>query len=86
MIIKLKKILIFLKRKILNENILIDENSIKKPIASRSKYLKLFEDASCEVDENVKEFEKKIGYEIDKIWLDELALHTQICVKKSKIN
>ena len=59
MIIKLKKILIYLKRKILNEHVLIDENSIKKPIASKSKYLKLFEEASSVVDQNVKEYEKK---------------------------
>ena len=58
MIIKLKKILIYLKRKIFNEHVLIDENSIKKPIASKSKYLKLFEEASSIVDQNVKEYEK----------------------------
>lgn len=86
MIVKLKKILINLKRKIFNEHVLIDENSIKKPIASKSKYLKLFKEASNEVNQSVKEYEKKIGYEIDKTWLDKLALHTQVCIKKSKIN
>lgn len=86
MIINLKKFLIFLKRKIFNEHVLIDENSIKEPIATKSKYLQLFEEASSTIDKNVNEFEKKIGYQIDKSWLDELALHTQVCIKKSKIN
>lgn len=86
MIIKLKRILIFLKRKIFNEHILIDENSIKKPIASKSYYIKLFKEASNFVDTNVIELEKKLGHQIPKKWIDDLALHTQICVKKSKIN
>ena len=86
MIIKLKKFLIYFKRKILNEHILIDENSIKKPIASKSHYIKLFEEASNSVDTNVIELEKKLGHQIPKKWIDDLALHTQICVKKSKIN
>ena len=86
MIIKLKKILIFLKRKILNEHILIDENSIKKPIASKTHNIKLFEEASNFVDPNVIELEKRLGHQISKKWIDDLALHTQICVKKSKIN
>ena len=85
MIIKLKKFLIYFKRKILNEHILIDENSIKKPIASKSHYIKLFEEASNSVDTNVIELEK-LGHQIPKKWIDDLALHTQICVKKSKIN
>ena len=58
MIIKLKKILIYLKRKIFNEHVLIDENSIKKPIASKSHYIKLFKEASNFVDTNVIELEK----------------------------
>ena len=86
MIIKLKKFLIYLKRKIFNEQILVDENSITKPIASKSHYLKLFEEASNFEDENVIQLEKKLGYKIDKNWIDNLALHTQVCIKKSKIN
>jgi len=86
MFIKLKKFLIYLKRKIYREHVLIDENSIKKPIATKEYYLKLFKEASINVDKGVKDFEKSLGYKIDKNWIDELALHTQVCVKKSKIN
>ena len=46
MIIKLKKFFIYLKRIISNEYVLLDENSIKKPLASKSVYLKIFEEAS----------------------------------------
>lgn len=86
MIVKLKKILVFFKKLILNEQVLEDENSIKKPLASKSTYLKIFEEASNFHDESISNLENKFGYKIEKIWIDELALHTQVTIKKSKIN
>ena len=86
MIIKLKKFFLYLKRIISNEYVLLDENSIKKPLASKSVYLKIFEEASKNKDVIITELEKKLGYSIEKKWLDDLALHTQVCIKKSKIN
>ena len=86
MIVKLKKFFIYLKRIISNEYVLLDENSIKKPLASKSVYLKIFKEASKNKDVIISELEKKLGYSIEKKWLDDLALHTQVCIKKSKIN
>jgi predicted O-methyltransferase YrrM len=86
MIVKLKKILVYFKRLILNEQVLEDENSIKKPLASKSTYLKIFKEASNFHDESISNLENKFGYKIGKIWIDELALHTQVTIKKSKIN
>ena len=82
MIIKLKKFFLYLKRIISNEYVLLDENSIKKPLASKSVYLKIFEEASKNKDVIITELEKKLGYSIEKKWLDDLALHTQVCIKK----
>ena len=84
MIIKLKKFFLYLKRIISNEYVLLDENSIKKPLASKSVYLKIFEEASKNKDVIITELEKKLGYSIEKKWLDDLALHTQVCIKKVK--
>lgn len=84
--VKLKNFLIYLKRKILNEVVLVDENSIKKPLASKSKYLELYEVAKKSFNSEVNNFENELGYKIGKDWIDNLALHTQICLKKSKLN
>ena len=86
MIIKLKKFLIYFKRLIFKEHILEDENSIKKPLADKSTYLKIFKEASNFQDNSILNLEKEFGYKLEKKWIDELALHTQVCIKKSKIN
>ena len=70
MIVKLKKILVYFKRLILNEQVLEDENSIKKPLASKSTYLKIFKEASDFHDESISNLENKFGYKIEKIWID----------------
>ena len=57
-----------------------------KPIADIQKYNDLWEEAKLVNNPEVSQFEKMTGYKIDNNWLDELALKTQICIKKSKLN
>ena len=56
-----------------------------KPRVPREYYLKLASDAIAKNYEEIDQFEKKTGFAIKQDWLNELALHTQICVKKSPI-
>jgi len=58
----------------------------KKIWASKEQYLNLFETERVAVYPEIDILEKKIGYSINKDWLDNLALHTQVVIKKSKIN
>tara|TARA_B100001057_G_C22658887_1_gene875162 strand:- start:41 stop:877 length:837 start_codon:yes stop_codon:yes gene_type:complete len=57
-----------------------------KPIATKEKYYDLWKKASSVNNPDVTEFEKKTGHKIERKWLDNLALKTQIVVKKSQIN
>ena len=66
MIIKLKKFLIYFKRLIFKEHILEDENSIKKPLADKSTYLKIFKEASNFQDNSILNLEKEFGYKLEK--------------------
>ena len=59
---------------------------LDKPIADASVYKNLHDEIKNIKHENIDNFEKKCGYSIEKSWLDNLALHTQIVVKKSKLN
>lgn len=34
----------------------------------------------------IDEFERKTGYSVDRLWLDTLALHTQVVIKDAKLN
>lgn len=56
-----------------------------KPLASRKEYLTLFESARNEKYPLITGLEQKLGYAINRDWLDDLALHTQIVIKKSKL-
>lgn len=59
-----------------------------KPIANISKYYDLFQEAKINT-RSVKEidnYEKNTNFAIDLKWLDNLALYTQIVVKKSPLN
>ena len=58
----------------------------KKPWATKKKYLKLFDSAKHLDDTKVIAFENKLGYKIDKNWVDTLALKTQIVIKKESLN
>ena len=56
-----------------------------KILASESKYLQLAETAKAKKYELIDNFEQKLGYKIDFNWYHNLALHTQVVVKKSDI-
>jgi predicted O-methyltransferase YrrM len=62
-----------------------DNHFGKKPHASREDYLALFEEARLKQYPQIDELEAELGYAIDRLWLDELALHTQIVKKKSEL-
>lgn len=57
-----------------------------KPIKNIETYLNLWKNASSKENPEVSEFEKKLGYKIDNEWLNDLALKTQIVIKKSELN
>lgn len=56
------------------------------PHASRDEYLKLFEEARAQEYEPVRQVEQELGFAVDRIWLDALALHTQIVKKRSQLS
>lgn len=56
------------------------------PLAPEEKYLSLFEEAKIVSYPEIDKFEQENGFAIDKNWLDNLALHTQIVIKKSRLN
>lgn len=57
-----------------------------EPYATREIYLRLYEDARQVSYPEVDAFEARQGFAVDREWLDELALHTQVVVKNSKLN
>ncbi len=59
---------------------------LKEPIATEKEYLLIHNKIKNFSYENIDYFENKLGYSIDKEWLDNLALHTQVVIKKSIIN
>ena len=54
--------------------------------ASKDYYLSIFEKAKNETYLEVEKFEETSGFKIDKSWLDDLALHTQVVKKSQLIN
>ncbi len=57
----------------------------KKILASKEEYLKIWERAKEKKHKLIDDFEEKSGFKIDKNWYHQLALHTQVVVKKSDI-
>lgn len=55
------------------------------PRASREDYLDLWQKARQSDPEPIAGIEQETGFAIDKDWLDELALHTQIVKKRSEL-
>ena len=53
--------------------------------ASKKEYLDLWYNAKNKVHPTIDEYEKLIGYKIEYDWFHELALHTQIVIKKSEL-
>jgi len=57
----------------------------KKPMGSKEDYLKLAEETKKNIYPEIDDYENHVGIAIDKIWLDHLALYTQITIKKSQL-
>ena len=55
----------------------------KSPVANRNNYIKLFDEVKQLNHKNIDDLEKEYGYKINKFFLEELALETQITIKKS---
>jgi Methyltransferase domain len=55
------------------------------PVTTFTQYMKLAEDARSKSYPEVDIFETESGFFVDRKWLDELALHTQVIVKSSPI-
>ena len=56
-----------------------------KRSGTKEQYLKLFNEAKNINYESINKFEKETGFKIDENWLNDLALHTQVVIKKTKI-
>ena len=57
-----------------------------KPLASKDEYLDLFNHFKNINHKEIDDYENALGLKIDKQWIDNLALYTQIVIKKSDIN
>lgn len=53
--------------------------------ASKEEYLKIWKNAKEKKYDIVEKFEEDTNYKIDLDWYNELALHTQVVIKKSEI-
>ena len=53
--------------------------------ASREEYIRLFKEAKTVIYEEIDEYEEITGFSIEREWVHELALHTQIVIKHSPI-
>ena len=58
----------------------------ERPIASEDIYRKIFEESKNYKSQEIESILKSNEIVIDNNWFDELALHTQVVIKKSKIN
>ena len=57
----------------------------RSPLASPAKYYSLANIASLNISTDVTDLETSLGYTIDREWLDQLALFTQIVIKPSNL-
>ena len=53
---------------------------------TKNKYLELHSQAIKKENQNVIEFEKRIGFKLDKDWFNEVSLLTQTTIKNSELN
>lgn len=58
----------------------------EKPIGEKQDYVSLFNECKKTKSKNLNKLEAKYGFSIDENWLNDLAFHTQIVKKKSKLN
>jgi predicted O-methyltransferase YrrM len=56
------------------------------PHADRETYLSLHREASAASYPEIDAIEAALGFAIDRAWMEELALHTQVVIKKSRLN
>ena len=56
-----------------------------EPLASKNEYIRLAKKASMATYPEIDKYEQETGFSIDLKWLHELALHTQVVIKESKI-
>ena len=56
------------------------------PLENEHKYIELFKEASQVINTDVDNYENEVGFKIEKNWIDNLALKTQIVIKSSKLN
>lgn len=57
-----------------------------KPLKDKQYYFKLYENAKKAKFPLIDKLEENNGFKINRDWLDDLALSTQIVIKKSKLN
>ena len=53
---------------------------------NKDKYLKIFNDIKIKRYPNIDDYEQKKKFKIEKEWIDNLALTTQVVIKESEIN
>lgn len=58
----------------------------KSPRAEPEAYLKIFEEARSRVFPPIDEYVERMGFDLDRTWLETLALKTQVVIKSSPIN
>jgi predicted O-methyltransferase YrrM len=63
-----------------------DDPLVTAPQADAATYLALFETARTVAYPEIDALEAAIGHAIERDWLDELALHTQVVIKQSELN
>ncbi len=61
------------------------DSPFSKTNLSFDTYIRLAKEASNEKYDEIDSYEALLGFKVDKSWLDELALHTQIVIKDSKL-
>jgi len=76
----------FLKDSILRDRAFPVDPFGTAPQASRERYLQLYDEARSVPYPEIDAVEKSLGYAIERRELETLALHTQIVIKKSKLN
>ena len=58
----------------------------KKIIGTKEIYLKLHSKGILNLNKGVIDFQESSGFKVDEKWFNDLALHTQTCIKKSQLN
>ena len=58
----------------------------EKIIGTKEVYLKLHNKAILNLNKDVIDFQESTGFKVNEKWFNDLALHTQTCIKKSQLN